>query len=76
MITPCDNIADLELEAALAGLSVTRKVEVATSPRRGVTRILWEFAPRADAPARAPGETITVGDEQYRRLTSPFYLHY
>ncbi|MDE6301235.1 MAG: methyltransferase [Muribaculaceae bacterium] len=74
MIAPSDYDGEIEYRAALAHLNVCRRAAVATSPRRGVTRTLWEFA---SAPAPLPEiESITVGSEHYRSLTSPFYLNF
>ena len=73
MIVPVESSADVEAQAAFARLSVAKRVELATSRRRGVTRVLWELSP---SPTPLETGTMTVGDEKYVGLTKDFYLHY
>lgn len=76
MISPVELTDDIELEAELNRLSVVRSTIVSTSPRRGATRILWELKRREDASGPPERSTLTIGDEEYVRLTRRFYLHY
>lgn len=73
LIAPVEQSADIEACAAFNRLNVAKRVEVATSRRRGVTRVLWELS--AEPSALQKG-LITVGDENYVELTKVFYLHY
>lgn len=72
MIAPVELNNDIALEAALAGLHPCRMADVATSARRGITRRLWEFT-ALPCPTPEP-QTITVGSEHFKNLTSEFYL--
>lgn len=74
MIAPSDLDNEIEFNATLNHFYIARRTAVSTSPRRGVTRTLWEFSLKP-SPQPVP-DSITVGSESYRALTSPFYLNY
>lgn len=74
MIAPVELAGEIEAEAALARLCVRRRTDVATSPRRGVTRTLWELS-KSPCIRQAP-ERLDLNSEDYRRLTRDFYLHF
>lgn len=74
MITPVEQAPCIEAEAAFARLSLKRRTDVATSPRRGVTRTLWEFT---KAPCVLPTpDRLDLNSDDYRILTRDFYLHF
>lgn len=72
MIVPADAAADVEEAAVFARLSLARRVDVATSRRRGVTRTFIEFS--ADPYASPQSATLSTDSEEYRALTRDFYL--
>lgn len=74
MIAPCDYDSEIEYHAALNALHPYRRTSVATSARRGVTRTLWEFTVATSPLPKT--EILTIGSDEYRILTSPFYLNY
>ena len=59
------------LEALCAGWSLRRQWFVKTKPKALPKRLLLEFSPDA---GRLETETLVIGDERYRELTSEFYL--
>ncbi len=67
-----DTCSVLETEAAVARLALVRRTDVSTSPRRGVTRSLMEFSNVPGEPAAR--SVIEVGSDEYKELTSQFYL--
>ena len=75
LVAPIELSDEIELEAALCRLYPRRKALVATSPRRGVTRGLWEFS-HVRCPMEAEAEKIVVNSDEYAALTRDFYLHY
>lgn len=76
MITPVELEGDVNLHTSLAHMKVIRCVRVATSARRGVTRLLWELTLADDPTVPMQEQMLSVGDDAYRALTSRFYLHY
>lgn len=68
-------------DAVCRGLWPVRRTEVRSTPRRGVRRVLTEYA-AVPAPAPRP-DTLTIGTgaheeftEEYRALTRDFYLKF
>lgn len=74
MIAPMEIDKDIEAEAAFCRLHLRRRTDVATSPRRGVTRVLWAFAKtQGEVPEK---NRIDLNSDDYKILTKDFYLHY
>jgi|GEM_PF-2311152 len=71
-IAPPNRHDDIMWQAALSRLNLLDSARLSHSPRKPPVRCLYTFTPAPATPA-APVD-ITVGDELYRRLTSPFYL--
>lgn len=68
-------------DAVCRRLWPVRRTEVRSTPRRGVRRVLTEYA-AVPAPAPRP-DTLTIGTgaheeftEEYRALTRDFYLKF
>lgn len=73
LIAPSEISEEIIAKAAINRLHLERRVDVATSARRGITRTLLQFS---KSPCRLPAPgTLTVGSDDYNRLTRPFYLH-
>ena len=72
LILPFDQGKKMILEATLFGWFLRRQYFVKT--KKGVLpkRLMLEFSPAA--PSRLETETLVIGDERYRELTSGFYL--
>ena len=73
MIAPRELDDAILSEAVFSHLVPRRRTPLSTSPRRGVTRTLWQFG-TADGPY-IQTDTLTVGSEPYRQLTAKFYLN-
>lgn len=71
-IAPPNRHDDIMWHGTLARLNLLDMVRLSHSSRRPPVRHLYTFTP-GHAPRRAVTD-MTVGDELYRRLTSPFYL--
>ncbi|MBO4558095.1 MAG: methyltransferase [Bacteroidales bacterium] len=71
LILPFDQGKKMILEATCAGWSLRRQCFVKTKASRPAKRLLLEFSPDAGL---LETETLVVGDERYRELTSGFYL--
>lgn len=71
-IAPSELDEAVETEAALARLWVERCDHVSTSPRRGVTRTLWQLT--RNACPLPSSQLIEIKGESYQRLTRDFYL--
>ena len=71
LILPFDQGKKMILEALCAGWSLRRQWFVKTKPKSLPKRLLLEFSPDA---GRLETETLVIGDERYRELTSAFYL--
>lgn len=71
-IAPPNRHNDIMWQAALSRLNLLDSARLSHSPRKPPVRCLYTFTLAPATPA--PPVDITVGDELYRRLTSPFYL--
>ncbi len=74
MIVPYEQSPEVEAEAAFVKLYARRRTDVATSPRRGVTRALLEFS-RTRCAHPLPGR-LDLNSDDYKILTRDFYLHF
>lgn len=80
MIVPSELAEDIIAEAPFEKIDLVRRIDIATSPRRGVTRAFLEFA-RAEVidsgrkKISPPARLDTNGDD-YRRITRDFYLNF
>ena len=72
LILPFDLGKKMILETTLFGWYLTRQCFVKTKPTGPTKRIMLEFSPAATS--RLETETLVIGDERYRELTSPYYL--
>lgn len=72
LILPFDQGKKMILEATLFGWFLTRQCFVKTKKCALPKRLMLEFSPAA--PSRLETETLVIGDERYRELTSEFYL--
>lgn len=72
LILPTARETDLEAAAADAGLHITRRCLVRTTERKAPSRLLAEIARQAAVvPATS---TLTIGSEEFRKLTGDYYL--
>ena len=71
LILPFDQGKKMILEALCAGWSLRRQWFVKTKPKSLPKRLLLEFSPDV---GRLETETLVIGDERYREITSAFYL--
>ncbi len=71
LIAPVNRREEVEMEAALAGLSPTRLTQVVTAPGKAPRRLLWELSLK---PSACVKETLMIGSDEYKSLVSPFYL--
>ena len=71
LILPFDQGKKMILEATCAGWSLRRQWFVKSKPAGLPIRLLLEFS---TDPGRLETETLVIGDERYKTLTSPFYL--
>ena len=72
LILPFDQGKKMILESTLFGWFLTRQCFVKTKKGALPKRLMLEFSPAA--PSRLETETLVIGDERYRELTSEFYL--
>lgn len=77
IVFPSDRNDDVEWAAAINGLHLARRCDVATNRRRGVRRTLWEFGKTPCTPTVS--ELTINGDDgsftpEYIDLTKEFYL--
>ena len=72
LILPFDQGKKMILEATLFGWFLTRQCFVKTKKGALAKRLMLEFSP--SAPSRLETETLVIGDERYKQLTSDFYL--
>ena len=72
LILPFEQGKKMMLEASLFGWYLTRQCFVKTKKSALPKRLMLEFSP--SAPSRPETETLVIGDERYRELTSGFYL--
>ena len=72
MIVPVEDTDDAICRAAFKRLSLWRRIDVATSARRGVTRCVLEFT--RDSSAMPVIYKMRTNSEAYKKLTSDFYL--
>lgn len=78
MVIPSAISEDIIYEAAIARLFLSRQCNVKSSAGKAVSRTLLEFT-TADRPILKSNMTIRDGDgfsDEYRRLTSDFYLQF
>ncbi len=75
VILPAGEMPAFSFQAAAAGLHLLRRCDVATKPDAAPKRILSEWG-LGDGQSDMPAEltSITVGSDEYRRLTNEFYL--
>lgn len=71
LILPFDQGKKMILEATCAGWSLRRQWFVKTKSAALPSRLLLEFSPDAGS---LETETLTIGGERYKSLTSGFYL--
>lgn len=71
LILPFDQGKKMILEATCAGWSLRRQWFVKTKSAALPSRLLLEFSPDAGS---LETETLVIGDERYKSLTSGFYL--
>ena len=72
LILPTAREADLAAATDRYGLSFTRRCLVRTTERKAPSRLLAEIARQAaEVPATS---TLTVGSEEFRKLTGDYYL--
>ena len=74
VIIPIERRNDMINEAALAQMFLQSTCSVKTSARKPPKRVLLSFCKHQEYVEDAMEHTITIGDEDYKRLTSPFYL--
>ena len=74
MIVPTESVSDIESRAVFGRLSLARRTDISTSPRRGITRSFLEFSNDLSVTPCVGG--LVAGSEEYRRLTHDFYLKY
>ncbi len=72
LILPFDQGKKMILEATLFGWFTTRQCFVKTKSTALPKRLMLEFSPSPGT--RMETETLVIGDERYRELTSGFYL--
>ena len=72
LILPFDQGKKMILEATLFGWFLRRQCFVKTKKGALPKRLMLEFSPAA--PSRLETETLVIGDERYKQLTSEFYL--
>lgn len=72
MILPFDQGKKMILQATLFGWFLRRQCFVKTKKGALPKRLMLEFSPAA--PSRLETETLVIGDERYKSLTSGFYL--
>ena len=72
MIVPSDNADELMAIAPICRLWPTRRVDVITSKRRGITRSFLEFS-RKECASPTP-EVLDTATDEYRMLVKDFYL--
>lgn len=72
LILPFDQGKKMILEATLFGWFLRRQCFVKTKKGALPKRLMLEFSPAA--PSRLETETLVIGDERYKSLTSGFYL--
>lgn len=77
VVSPADREADILLDMELNGLALARLTRVRTKAAgSSPSRLLWEMR-RLSAPDCSPTPLIaelTIGSDDYRALTAPFYL--
>ena len=72
LILPFDQGKKMILEVTLFGWFLRRQCFVKTKKGALPKRLMLEFSPAA--PSRLETETLVIGDERYREITSGFYL--
>ena len=72
LILPFDQGKKMILEATLFGWFTTRQCFIKTKAAALPKRLMLEFSPSPGS--RMETETLVIGDERYRALTSEFYL--
>ena len=72
LVLPAAEGKKMLLEATLFGWFLTRQCFVKTKKGALPKRLMLEFSPAA--PSRLETETLVIGDERYKQLTSGFYL--
>ena len=75
LILPLEQAKDFIVEASCSGLALQRQCFVKTTERKPARRLMLQFTRR---PLGSFGsvntETLVIGSEEYRQLTSEFYL--
>lgn len=74
LILPVEEADALIGHAAFMRLHLSRRADVGTSPRRGVTRCMLEFSKQN--PPEVEHTEIFVNSARYKELTKDFYLHF
>lgn len=72
VVIPSDLRSKMDEAAILANLFPYRVCDFVTNKRKPARRVLLSYTIR---PRRMEHETITIGDESYKQLTSDFYLY-
>lgn len=78
MVTPADIAADVVFEAEMRRMDVWRKCLVSTASGKAPSRILWQISRkgsrRPESPSSLDIRTGTSLTDEYRSLTSDYYL--
>lgn len=79
MVTPAAIADDVVFEAEMRRMDVWRMCMVSTASGKPPTRILWQLSRKgirgAERPMRLDIRSGSALTDEYRSLTSPFYLH-
>lgn len=74
MIVPSEAVGDIIAVASFKKLEISRQIDIATSPRRDVTRSFLEFVRIPSAkPLR---KRLNLNGDEYRTLTRDYYLKF
>ena len=73
MIIPSESAAQIEEKAVFCRMALQRRVDIATSARRGVSRTFLEFSNDLSVVPRV--EKLYLNSDEYRSLTREFYLY-
>ena len=74
MILPAECAAEIIGYAAFKRLSLRRRIDISTSPRRGITRTYLEFSRNTAAVPQI--SKLAIGSDEFKELTKDFYLNY
>lgn len=74
VIVPIERKNDMIYEAALSQMFMQKSYSVKTTPHKSARRVLLSFCKHKNYVEDDVEYTITIGDDLYKHLTSPFYL--